>query len=112
MDEKINIDKVECILRKHLVTVKLSYHIKYEDVEKFCSKLKAATGERYKRSARSWQKEIIAHNMLFNAGLFDDHVADTDLEEKESIHRLLGYDFLYFLYKIAKHFKKSSGEGE
>jgi len=106
MEDRITIDKMECILRKHLITVKSSYQIGYDDAEKFCKKLKAATGNRYKRSAKSWTKELIAHNMLFRAGLFEDHVADTDFEEKEKWHRLFSYELLYIFFKIAKHVER------
>ena len=45
----------------------------------------------YSRTDNSWIREWKSHNMLYKLGLFKSHTRDTDLEEKESIFRRIGY---------------------
>lgn len=98
--EVIEVNGIRCNLRPDMITVKYSYTIDYKDVCRFCEKLKVATGSKYKRSARSWMKEIVAHNMLLNIGLFESHVADTDLDENEKLYRRVCYDVMYRLHRF------------
>jgi hypothetical protein len=53
----------------------------------------------YKRNDESWIREWKAHNMLYNAGLYKDRTAHTDLNEDESWFRRLGYWFLSLFYR-------------
>ncbi len=97
--ETLEINGIICKLTPGMVTVKYSYTIDYNDISRFCERLKVLTGSLYKRSAKSWKKELIAHNMLFNAGMFESHVADTDLDDHEKLYRLICYNILYFIHK-------------
>lgn len=98
--EVIEVNGIRCNLRPDMITVKYSYTIDYKDISRFCEKLKVLTGSTYKRSAKSWTKEIVAHNMLLHAGFFVSHVADTDLDEHEKKYRLLCYDIMYRLHRF------------
>ena len=103
--EIVEINGIRCLLYTDLVKVKHSYCISYDEVSRFCDRLKAVTGTRYKRSAKSWEHEVVAHNMLFHVGLFESHVIDTDLDDHESIHRRTCYVLLYMLHKIKERFQ-------
>lgn len=56
---------------------------------------------KYSRTLDSMEKEWIAHNILYKLGVSRHKTADTDLCEKESKLRLIGYELLYILYKLS-----------
>ena len=100
MVDKFKIQGVDCICKKRIVTVKKSYNLPYEKAGEFCDILKSFTGVKYKRSARSWKVELIAHNMLYKAHMFIKHTEDTDFDEDESVFRKLCYEILYAFYCV------------
>jgi hypothetical protein len=51
----------------------------------------ADVGISYKRSNMSYMHEWLAHNWLFDKGLFKDRTADSDLNENESKFRRIVY---------------------
>ena len=53
----------------------------------------------YKRTDTSWLREWKAHNMLYKMKVFINRTAHTDLNEKESWFRRLGYWFLSLFYR-------------
>ena len=91
---------VKCIYNEKNIKIKKSHTIPYDKVEEFCTVLKDRLPLEYKRSVKSWAKEIIAHNLLYSRNLFSVHTDDTDLEENEKWYRLLSYNIIYLLFKI------------
>ena len=51
------------------------------------------------RTKKSYIKEWFAHNWLYAHGLFLSHTKDVDLNGDESLHRLIGYEIIYRLFK-------------
>lgn len=91
---------IKCIYNDKNIKIKKSHTIPYDEVDEFCAVLRERLPLEYKRSTKSWTKEIIAHNVLYNKNLFSIHTDDTDLEENEKWYRLLSYNVIYFFFKI------------
>lgn len=63
---------------------------KYE-ILRILYEFKVEAGYKSRRSIWSWRREWIAHNRMYNMGLFKSHTRDTDLEEHEKWWRLIVY---------------------
>lgn len=98
------IDGIKCLFDDNGVTIKESYRIRYEDVADFCIKMKKKLPRKYKRSAESWTREVIAHNILYKHNMLKIHTIDADLDEDEKIWKLICYSILYFAYRIKSLF--------
>ena len=96
---------ISCIYNDKSIRIQQSHLIKNEAVPEFCEKLKKAIPYNYKRSAKSWMKEIISHTVLYQLGLFRQHTADTDIEDNEIIFRLLAYAVIYYVYRLCRLLK-------
>lgn len=95
------------MLGSNSIRVEQSYSIPYPNIESFCYKLKQVTKfYSYKRSDRSWKREIIAHNIFYNMGTFTEHTKDTDLDEHEQWWRLAAYELIYIAYRFVLLFAK------
>lgn len=101
------IDGIVCKYNNDNVAVHDSYKIHNEDAFKFCEKLRAELPIEYKRSTKSWAKEIIAHTILFNHNIYPLHCIDTDLSEHEYIHRLIAYEVIYIGWKLKRIFTRN-----
>lgn len=99
MDTTIVIRNIRCIYGEDGVVIKDSFRILNCDALDFCQELRDNIPYTYKRTVKSWAKEVIAHNVMYDANLYPLHVIDTDLNDDEKWYRLLGYDIIYFLYK-------------
>lgn len=97
-----NIDGIIIRADKENICVKDSYKINNKDLKEFAINLKvelASHGYHYSRSAYSWYKEILAHNILYRHGLFKSHTVDTDLSEKENKVLLFVYTIITLVFK-------------
>ena len=76
-----------------------SYLIKSDAVKlAFLDKLKddeLLDNRSYKSLIREWK----AHNILYKFGLFKERTKDTDLDNKESLFRRIGYFIITLLFK-------------
>lgn len=52
----------------------------------------------YHRSNKSWIREWLAHNWLYNHGIEVERTAHVDLNEDESLIRRLGYFIIALLF--------------
>lgn len=94
------INGIDVLYTQEVITVCSSYMLKYDAVRPFCYQMERDLPFRYVRSADSWTREIVAHNMLYDLGLFIDHTKDTDIEDHENTLRLICFDILYALATI------------
>lgn len=98
--QRLVIEGVKCVFDQETITIKKSYQVADEDAGHFCKMLKEKLPLTYHRTAKSWEKELIAHNYFYNKGMFLDHTVDTDLAEHEHLHRLVLYEVVYLRYRI------------
>ena len=91
----ITIDGHICFVSDTNICIKNSYEIADKDIDSFIDHLSEAVKEKhFKRSKKSWKKELLSHNRLFRLGLFVEHTIDTDLSDNESKLRLFAYNIL------------------
>jgi hypothetical protein len=75
-----------------------SYKInKSKDILAICKVLKAKYPQ-FKRNYTSWHREWCAHNFLYNLNIKTNRTKDVDLNENESMIRLIGYFLISLLY--------------
>lgn len=96
----IMIKGFNCWVTLDYLSIKDSYQMRYEDIESFCDELRRRAPFSYLRSKESWAEEIAAHNALYNLHLFRSRTKDAEIDEDESVVRLIGYKFIAWLYKI------------
>ena len=99
-----------CQYDQSTIRVEHSHLLHNEDVAAFCEKLKKAIPFNYRRTTKSWMKEIVSHTVLYQLGIFKSHTADTDIEEKESFIRLLSYNVIYYSWKLFTITRKAMGK--
>ena len=54
-------------------------------------------GSRYRRSAKSWNREWVAHNWLYWHNLFVSHTESVDLNDDEPFWKRLCYFIIYVI---------------
>lgn len=86
---------------KKSVTIDRSYEITSKecmlDTIRLIREEALRIGISYKRTGTSWLRERRAHNLLYNLGIAKGRTSRTDLDEKESLFRRIGYFFFVFI---------------
>lgn len=99
----VHVDGIKCRANEINVTCYDSYQIQNDCIERFINRLRSelssVDGFNYKRSAKSWIKEMYVHNILYRKGLWIVSTKDTDLTEGEEWYRILFYNILYYFHK-------------
>lgn len=96
---------IKCAYDSQIVTIKQSHRLEYREIEDFCVDLKKALPFKYRRSAHSWAKEVVAHNFMYELDWFRNRTEDTDLDDDEVWYRMIAFNVLYvfhFVYAIFK----------
>lgn len=90
----------ECWVDLDVIIVRNAFLLAYDDIARFCVALRSQVPFVYLRSNQSWIEELVAHAVLYNRGLFRNQSRDADINEDESLFRLISYKVIYWLNKL------------
>jgi len=81
------------------ITVMRAHMLNYSEIPNFCTDLKRMIPFEYRRSEKSWAKELVATNFIYAMKMFESSSVDTDIRDDENPIRLLYYNIIYLIYR-------------